>query len=295
MGIVSKIKEALKRAQGDVDQVQSKVSYWQGIVDAKRAELAELEASAGQRILDDESDTALRDYGVAKLNLSAAIEGAQEAARVAEGRLQVAQWALASEQATELREKAAALRAEAEQRQSRVEEMVAELVAFEGGVWRPWEPDSQDIAQAGAAGIAWSSPRTPLLFAEANELDRRAATLQERVSAERSQADVIIPHARIVWPGQHDRGHLVNLAAEVDVNDGLGSVTFEVVKNGLIVEAFTLPDGARRGIRKLVDGFHGDTVEVRADGRVLVSETFEVPAGEVNDGRGRPLIAGHAS
>lgn len=295
MGIVSKIREALKRAQGDVDALQAKVGYWAQIVEAKRAELAELDASVGRQVADDETGKALENYGAARYGLDAQIEAARKTVEEFEGRLRGAQWTLMDAQAQQLREQAQAVRGEAELLQGKVDAAKAALDELAGGDWRPWQPDSQDVIQAGAAGITLSPLKTPPMFAEANRLDAQAQALEERVGAERRQAAVLVPNARLVWPGQHDHGHLVNLAVEAGVNDGLGSVTFEVVKNGLVLESFVLPQGGRRGVRRLVDGFHGDTVEVRAASQVLVSQTLEVPPGEVNDGRGRPLIAGHAS
>lgn len=295
MGIVSKIREALKRAQGDVDALQAKVGYWQNIVDAKRAELAELNAGVGKRVADDDTGTALQEYAGARYGLSAQIEGARGALEEFERRLQTATWALKSAQAAERREQATAVRAEAEKRQAKLDELVAELEGYEGGRWVEWQPSREDMIQAGAAGIRVSPRKTPAMFADAARLEAEATQLEEYVATARRQAAVIVPHARIVWPGQHYKGALVNLAVEADVNDGAGApVRFEVLKNGQVVHTAVLPDGGRRGFRKLVDAFHGDTIEVRADGRVLVSETPKAPDGEVNIHRG-PIVAGYTT
>lgn len=290
MGVVSKIVAALSRAQSEVERLELEVARWEADAQTKREELAELEASVGDVVLADETGTAARELAMTAMELRFTIDGAKAAARSAERKLRAARWALIDAQAAELREQAATVRAEAEQRQVTVNELKAALEEFEGGDWRPWQPEP------GAFGTFPLSPlRTPPMFAEAERLDSQALQLAERVAQERRQAAVVVPDARIVWAGQHDHGHWTNLAVEAAVNDGAGTVRFEVLLNGRGVESFVLPDGDRRGVRMLIAGFHGDTLEVRADGAVLVSESPSVPDGEIRDGRGRPLILGHAS
>lgn len=94
--------EALRKVQGKVDQLHAKVVHWQGVVEATRAELADLEGGVGERVSGDESGGALSEYAAARHDLSAAIEGAQAAAQVAVGKLRSAEWALRSAQAAEL-------------------------------------------------------------------------------------------------------------------------------------------------------------------------------------------------
>lgn len=290
MGIVSRIRDALKRAQGDVDALQAKVGYWAQIVEAKRGELAELDASVGKRVADDESGRALEEYGATRYGLDAQIEAARRTVEEFEGRLRTAQTDLKAAQAAETRERAAAVRAEAQKRQARVDELLGQLEEFEGGGWRPWQPSHEEVVQAGAAGIRLTPPKTPPMFAQADELDRQASALEEQVAAERRQAAVIQPNALIHWDGRHYKGAW-RVRVQGGVNDGVGTVSFEVTKNGQTVWSRVLPDGSDRDFREYVDGFADDVIEIRADGRVLAVSEVELPPGSFNDGRGRASIA----
>lgn len=292
---MERIVSRLSRAQSEVERLELAVARWQTEAEAKRQELVDLEAGAGEAVLADETGSAARELAVTSMELRFSVDGARAAAQAAQTKLRGARWELELARAAEKREEAAGLRSVAEQRQAKIDELVAAVVEFEGGDWRPWEPTQEQVIQAGAAGVPLSPRRTPPMLARAAELDRQAQTLEERVAAEQRQAAPVEPHARIVWPGKHYKGQLVNLAAEAGVNEGVGSVRFEVLRNGQVVHERTLPDGDRRGFRKSIDGFHGDTIEVLADGKLIASETPKAPDGEVNDGRGHPVVAGHFS
>lgn len=282
-GPVGRVLAALRKAQSEVERLELEVARWEADAEAKRAELAALEAGVGDVMLAGEGAPSARELAVTALELRFTIDGAKAAARSTETKLREARWALADAQAAELREKAATVRAEAVKRQARVDELKAALEEFEGGDWRPRQPDAQDVVQAGAAGIMLVPLRTPPLFEQARQLDAQAQAIEDRVAGERRQAAVLVPHAEVHWDGQQHYKGTVSVLVAAGVNDGRDSMEFEVLLDGAVVQRFTLPDErGRRGWREHVDVFAEGTLSVRAAGRVLASRRVELPPGTVN-------------
>ncbi|MCU1613012.1 MAG: hypothetical protein JWO98_552 [Frankiales bacterium] len=290
MGVVSKIVAALSRAQSEVERLELEVARWEGDARTKREELAALEASVGDVVMTDETGTAARELAVTAMELRFLIDGAHAAARAAERKLRDARWALMGAQAAELRERSGKVRVEAEGRQAKVDELRAALVEFEGGDWRPWDPPS------GSYGMVVPPPlKTPQMFAEADRLDREASALEEQVAVERQRASVRIPTARIDWRPSHSSGQS-SAAFSCSVTEGLGSVVFELTKDGHPIGAVTLPDDrGNLGSRDLVDlGGFGELLEVHCAGEVLASlRTEKLTLGPPMPASG-PLLAATA-
>lgn len=272
--VAARSSRAVSKAQAEVDRLEQALTRWQSDAALKRAALDELEAGAGDAVLADETGTVARQLAVDAQELRFGIDGAERAADAAQRQLRPARWTLALAEAAQLREQAATIRGEAEKRQARVDELLAALVDYEGGDWRPWQPSAADVIQAGAAGIPVASRRTPPMFEQARQLDAQAAAIEERVAGDRRQAAVLVPTAQIVWRPSHSNTQC-SARVSCSVNDGTGAAAFEVRRNGAAVAAVTLPDDSgRRGWGTAVSGLRGDVVEVRSAGRVLASLTF---------------------
>lgn len=129
------MKSGVDKARGEVVKVEGTVARWQADATAKRAELVDLEARAGDEVLADE--TAAVRLTEQMTALRSGIDIADRAAEAAGRKLADVRRALLRARAVEMRDQAASLLQNAEKRQKRTDALLAELADFEGVPFAP--------------------------------------------------------------------------------------------------------------------------------------------------------------
>ena len=290
MGVMSRVLKAIRSAESEVTRLEGAVARWQGEAEAKRAELAELRASAGQRVFADETGTASRTLALEAQDLQFQIEGAEAAAVVAEQQLEEARDELALAVAVEKRDQAAKLTREADEHQAKVDALLNQLEALDGPRYVPFEPSADDRRYAAQMNheLSWivskavlmRDPIAPLL-AEAEALER---PVQEKRAARERAAASLTPSAQIIAPAWDDIDSTTQLSCSV--TEGRGTATFEVSAGGQQGGNWTvsLPDeqGRRSWGRSVKIQAGGGHAVIRCNGEVLAQVTR--PGRLLNDG-----------
>lgn len=179
-------KSRLYKARAQAAKWEETGARWAADEAAKRAELESLEQRAGAEVLDGDEGTAAR-LSAQLAALRAGIDVAARAARTARERLDQARRAVLTARAAELRGEARRLRRDADKRQARTNELLAELAEHEGGAqFVPWEPSRAEVMSAGAAGVRYTVPRTQAMRTRAGQLDQQAAGLEAEAAAEQA-------------------------------------------------------------------------------------------------------------
>jgi len=170
--------EAAEKMLADAEQV---LARWSAEVEAKAAELADLQSRAGDEALDDPG--AAGRLAETMHRLAAEQDVARRAVAAAGERLGQARRGLLRARAAELRTRAGRLSKVAEARQKRTDELLAALSEHEGAKYHPWSPacDGHDAVMHGP--VRYKVPLTGVIAREAKRLEGQAAEL-ERLAAE---------------------------------------------------------------------------------------------------------------
>lgn len=181
------LKTPLDRARGKVAELEATVARWETEATTRGAELADLRGRAGDEVLADESAAGRIAAQVAELTSRQEIAGSAAAAAVR--KLEAARREVLRAEAADLRERAGKLTAAADRRQKKVDAMLAELSAFEGGArYVAWQPSEMDWERAKqGATITWKAPTTTLIRRWAAKLEKQAATREKQAADERSE------------------------------------------------------------------------------------------------------------
>ena len=146
------------------------------------ARIAEAEASAGARVLDGGEDV-LREQADSLVSFKAQIAGSDAAIQEVRRRRQAAVLAVFAADAAALRRQAQALRGEADERQKRIDELLRELLDFDGAIYIPAPSREAQLAALGVPsppGALASASRTAALRVEADRLEAEADALEAR-------------------------------------------------------------------------------------------------------------------
>jgi hypothetical protein len=292
VGVVSRVLRSRTKAESEVARAEQAVARWQGEAESKRAELAELRASAGATVFADDTGTASRTLAYSALDLQFQIDGAEAATVVAEQQLHEARQELVMAQAAEKRDQAARLSAEAEVLQGKVDDLLRQLTALDGATYVP-EPEL-GLAEREAVMIQHGRyvlpvvPRADVLREEAGALLAEVAAMERPVLEERRTREAalrsLVPSAQIDVPAWDDIDSDTIISCRV--SEGTGSARFEIGRDESFRHLVTLPDEqGRRSFGQRVRLQPGGKQEIRCNGEVLAKA--ERPGRLKNDGLAR--------
>lgn len=176
---------SIEAAEKALTDAEAMLARWSAEVEAKGAELAHLQAHAGDDVLAD-ADAAGRIAAQA-VSLGAEQDVARRAVLAATSRVESARRALLEARAGQLRGRVDRLRKTAAGRQRRTDELLAALREHEGPDYVPWEPPHGYVLQHGSVTV--KVPLTGVIAGWADALERQAAEL-ERVAGQGSADEV---------------------------------------------------------------------------------------------------------
>lgn len=190
MGLFS--KPAVEKARERVAELEATVARWQAESAARLAERSDLEARVGDEVLADETAVSRLSADMARLVSEASV--AMKAAEAAGRQLDVAQRDVLRAQGAELRARAAKMTQAADERQRKTDRLLAELKAFEGAAYVPFERQ-QGMEYRGDVPDG-RTPTTVLLRLTATDLERQAAELEQLAES----GDAVSVVTRLSWP-----------------------------------------------------------------------------------------------
>lgn len=159
-----------------MQEAETVLSRWKDQLATAASQLEAVEADMGGSALDA---VAAEDVAAALAQARAARDVAAAAVREATGRLQDARRNVLLARVGELRGQAQSLHRQADERQVRTDELLAELSQWEVGaeyvVREPWMDEIRGLSPS-----AWRRPRTLVMRFQAAELDEQAARLEEK-------------------------------------------------------------------------------------------------------------------
>lgn len=182
MSLFSKTPTKAAAALADAEQV---LARWVAEVEAKGAELADLQGRAGVEALDD--PTAAGRLAEAMHRLGTEQDVARRAVLAAGERVVAARRVVLRARAADLRSRASRLAEVAATRQAKTDRLLAELKEHEGPDYVPWEPGSGAALVSGPQ--SYKVPLTGVIVGQAKRLEHQAAEL-DRLAAEGSPEQV---------------------------------------------------------------------------------------------------------
>lgn len=191
MGRVRRFMRAITQAESEVSRLEQAVVRWQGEAEQKQTELAELEATAGDRVLADETGTLARTLAVDAQELRFLIDGARAAAEAAARQLRTARADLCRAKAAEARQEAEALHRQADAHQVQVDALLAQLHDLDGVDYVWMEPDPGVVSHGVAQ--SYNIPKASALRIQAAEPEHRALQLEaDAQAAERGVPSTVL-------------------------------------------------------------------------------------------------------
>jgi len=296
MGLVKTVTAAIrsrKSAESEVARLERAVATWEDDAQRTTAELQELEASAASLVDADDPRAAAREMAGKAMELRFLIDGARAAAEKSRLQLRDAREELALAQAAEKRQQAAKLTAEADAHQAKVDELLRQIEVLDEVRYVPYamSPEEQQRIMQRDGRVETFRPKTDYLRDPIGPLLADAAELERTVNEARldraERESPLIPRADILVPAWDDINGMSSVGCSV--NNGTGSVTFEVSADGQQGGDWTvtLPDeqGRRSWGKRVKLQAGGGSAVIRCDGQVLARETR--PGQLLNDGMAR--------
>lgn len=178
---MKKLDDPIAAAAAEVERIFAAEHELSRRRDTLTAALPELRADAGAAALATALDGAEPPAVDAVTTLTAQIDATDYALTAARTRRLEAVRALWQAGARQLREQAATLRREADERQKRTDELLAALAEHEGVSYAPAQPIAPPPGTCVSPVTIWTAaPKTALLRLEADGLDGQAAALESR-------------------------------------------------------------------------------------------------------------------
>jgi hypothetical protein len=169
--------EAADKALAESEAI---LARWVAEVESKGAELAHLQAHAGDDVLAD-ADAADRIAGQT-VALAAGADVARRAVLAASARVDEARRVVLRARAALLRTRVGKLRRTVESRQKRTDGLLAALTEHEGAAFHVWTPDCQYghlSASVQSGAISYKVPLTGVIAGRADFLERQAVDLEQ--------------------------------------------------------------------------------------------------------------------
>ncbi|MFQ1002620.1 hypothetical protein [Modestobacter sp. SSW1-42] len=166
------------KAESEVSRLEQAVVRWQAEAEQKQADLAALEASAGDRVLADETGTLARALAVDAQELRFLIDGARAAAEAATRQLRTARANVSRARADEVRDQLAAATRRAEAHQAKVDDLLRQLKELDN-VDYTWHEPSAGPGER----LEYSIPIRKVHRVEIDGLERQLAQLDADAAA----------------------------------------------------------------------------------------------------------------
>lgn len=174
-------------------------------VQARQAEIAELEARAADDVLDADQVQAagVTDRLVARLaQLRGAVEIEQRAAAKAAQRTALVRREVLAAELEDVRAEQAELARQKAKHDQVLADLLDKLQQHDGAEYRPFQPDPESLSQTGAAGRSWRVSRSLVL---SDQLDQQTVRMEILTAAVTGQQVPTLRHGMSIEPHLYSR------------------------------------------------------------------------------------------